>query len=76
MSLFPIPRSGSWCVGLINPKGNRPEPAAHLHRSFPDNHGITVLTPKSISVAADLGDKTLFLSVGEKKSLEGRILVF
>ena len=76
MNLSAIPALGSWLSGLINPKGNWPEPLARLHSSLPDNRHITALTPESVSAAAWPGDKILFLRRGKKKSWEGRSLVF
>lgn len=76
MNLSTTFKLGSQFFGLINPNGNWPEPITHLHQLLPDNQHITALTPMSISVAVELGDKMLFLRVGEKKSLEGRMLVF
>lgn len=76
MNLSAITTLGSRLFGLINPKGNWPEPVAHLHPSLPDNQHITALTPNSVSGAVELGEKMLFLRGGEKKSWEGRTLVF
>lgn len=72
MNLSTVPSWSLQHFGLINPKGNWPEPSAHLHPSFPDNQHITVLTPNSITVAVDLGDKMLFLKSWEKEIIGGK----
>ena len=61
---------------LTSPKGTWPGPSTRQHLSFPDKRHVPVATPRSISVAVDLGDKMLSPRAGGRKLLEGRILVF
>lgn len=76
MNLPVMPYWSPPLFSLINPERNWPESSARQHRSFPDTQPITVLPPKGRSVAVGLGDKTLFLRVGRKKSMEGRHLIY